>query len=469
MPAHSRVRASTLVWAALLAAHATVARAQGAANAAITLADALRMAEAHAPRLKARESEVRGAEDALHLGQAKMLPSLDLGAQAARATDNNITGLMLPQSTIFPITGPVLATTSGRTVYGSAYGAVLSWTPFTFGQRPAEIRQAREELALARENSAGELFDLRARVAAAFLDLLSARELVVVQEQSVARAEASSVSVRALAASGLRPGVDSLLAIADASKARIERSLARRAATDAGARLTELLGTSGDAPPLARGVFLDSLPESNANRAAPDLASHPHVQPYVARVAISDARETATTRQAVPRLNVIGGLFARGSGIAPDGSLQSDFSSALSGFRRNSAIGLTLSMPVVDALLTGSRAGVAQARVDADRAELVAQEDRLRTQRSAAAANLVVAFETVRESPVQLAAASAAYEQMSARYSAGLATLAELAQAQYALTRAQADNVIAHIGAWAAWLDACAAAGDLAPFLVYVR
>ncbi|MFI5303100.1 MAG: hypothetical protein ACHREM_33840, partial [Polyangiales bacterium] len=43
-------------------------------------------------------------------------------------------------------------------------------------------------------------------------------------------------------------------------------------------------------------MFLDSLPESNANSAAPDLASHPHVQPYVARVAISDARETAKHR-----------------------------------------------------------------------------------------------------------------------------------------------------------------------------
>src|SRR5579862_2605278 len=116
MPARSRVRASMLGLVTLLAVPAIAAGAQNPANPAITLADALRMAEAHAPRLKARESEVRGAEDALHLGQARLLPSLDLGAQVARATDNNITGLMLPQSTIFPITGPVLPVSSGSTV-----------------------------------------------------------------------------------------------------------------------------------------------------------------------------------------------------------------------------------------------------------------------------------------------------------------------------------------------------------------
>jgi outer membrane protein TolC len=54
---------------------------------------------------------------------------------------------------------------------------------------------------------------------------------------------------------------------------------------------------------------------------------------------------------------------------------------------------------------------------------------------------------------------------MNARYAAGLTTQAELAQAQYLLTRAETDEVVVRIGAWAAWLNLCAARGDLAPFL----
>ena len=65
--------------------------------------------------------------------------------------------------------------------------------------------------------------------------------------------------------------------------------------------------------------------------------------------------------------------------------------------------------------------------------------------------------------------ASAAFAQVSSRYAAGLSTLPELAQAQLVLTRAEADNVLTRIAAWGAWLDRCAAQGDLTPFLASVR
>jgi hypothetical protein len=106
---------------------------------------------------------------------------------------------------------------------------------------------------------------------------------------------------------------------------------------------------------------------------------------------------------------------------------------------------------------------------DADRAELEIQQDHLRAQLGSANADFGVAVLTSQEAPVQLAAASAAYRQMNARYAAGLANQAELAQAQYLLTRAESDELVARIGAWASWLNLCAARGDLTPFLRAVR
>ena len=38
-------------------------------------------------------------------------------------------------------------------VYGSGFGAALSWTPFTFGQTTWQRRQARSELTLAQNNA----------------------------------------------------------------------------------------------------------------------------------------------------------------------------------------------------------------------------------------------------------------------------------------------------------------------------
>jgi MFS family permease len=63
--------------------------------------------------------------------------------QANRATDNNITGLVLPQSIIAPISGPVPTRTSNRSAWGSAAGLLFSWEPFDFGYRGARVGAAR--------------------------------------------------------------------------------------------------------------------------------------------------------------------------------------------------------------------------------------------------------------------------------------------------------------------------------------
>ncbi|MEO9037647.1 MAG: TolC family protein [Gemmatimonadaceae bacterium] len=426
------------------------------------------MAEAHAPRLRARESEVRGAAGGVSLSNQRLLPSLDVGAQGVRATDNNVTGLLFPQSSLLPISGPVNKTASGAMTYGSAAAATLSWSPFTFGQVGAERREARASLALAEGNESVALLDERTDVSVAYLDLLAFRELATVQRQDLARAEAVLRSVRALTSNGLRPGVDSLLANAEVSRARIDLLYAQRNATNAGRRLGELLGIFGDLPPLDGRRFLTRTPDA-MSAGAFAVAAHPRLRPFAARIAVSDARQAATARGVFPRISFLAGLSARGSGISPDGTIDRSLSSGLSFDRSNAALGVMMTLPVSDALFSHVRTSIESARADADRAEMAAEEDHLRAEAAAADANLETALAAAREAPVQLAAGTAGYDQMNSRYSAGLATLADLAQARFVLTRAEVDAVVTRLSAWRAWLDQCAARGDLTPFLASVR
>ncbi|MEO8452989.1 MAG: TolC family protein [Gemmatimonadota bacterium] len=437
-------------------------------DSVLTLPHALAIAEARDPRLRGRASEVRAAEHTVTLSAQRLLPSIDLGAQVARATDNNITGASFPQAVVLPVSGPVRTTSSGTQVYGSAIGAMVAWAPFTFGQVGAQRRQARAELRLANAGMSGELFDERVTVATAYLGLLRARELVRVQRQSLVRAEASARAVRALAASGLRPGADSLLAGAEVSRARIDLLAAERDAANAGGRLGELLGAWSEVPQLSSTPFLDTIPDVPATRPPPDLAQHPHLEPFIARVAIGAARQAIAAGSALPRLSLVGAITARGSGIAPDGVIDRSFSGGIAPERTNVAVGVMVNLPLTDALFSGSRAGIESARLDAARAELSAQEDHVRAGLLAADANLSLALSVSREVPLQLSAASAAYQQVSSRYAAGLATLPELAQAQLILTRAEVDSVLARVAAWTAWLDRCASQGNLAPFLASV-
>jgi outer membrane protein TolC len=428
------------------------------------------MAEAYAPRLKARSSEVQGAESQVSLSAQPLFPTLDVGGQALRATANNIAGALFPQAVILPVSGPVRAATSTTASYASAYGGALSWTPITFGRVGAQRNQARASLSLARAASSGAVFDEDVAVATAFLDLVAAREFVRVQEQALVRTDAVARSVRTLALNGLRPGADSLLVNADLSRARIDLVAAQRTSATAGARLGELLDLTGEIPRIETKPWLDTIPTDRiASPATVDLAKHPHAQPFAAQVALSDARENAAALSAVPRVSLVAGFSVRGSGIAADGSVDPGLGAGLSASRTNTAVGLMLTVPVVDALFSAPRAEVERAHAEADRAELVWQEAHLRAQADAADANFRLAMTAAREVPVQLAAATAAYRQMNARYTSGLATLADLAQSQFVLTRAEGDAAIARVAAWRAWLDQCAARGDLAPFLAAIR
>ena len=56
-------------------------------------------------------------------------------------------------------------------------------------------------------------------------------------------------------------------------------------------------------------------------------------------------------------------------------------------------------------------------------------------------------------------------QQATARYQAGLGTIAEVAEAQRLLTQAEIDDALARLGVWRGLLGVAAAAGDIQPFV----
>src|SRR5262249_7709289 len=90
----------------------------------ITLGEAVQMALKNYPALKERRARAQAAEEGVSVAKTAYLPRLDVLWQENRATTNNVFGMLLPQSTIFSMTGPVLGTRSlSDSVWGSAVGA----------------------------------------------------------------------------------------------------------------------------------------------------------------------------------------------------------------------------------------------------------------------------------------------------------------------------------------------------------
>jgi outer membrane protein TolC len=86
----------------------------------LTLEEAVDFALKNYPAVRAALERVTAAQAGVGLARTNYLPRADMVWQTNRATDNNITGLVLPQSIIAPISGPVPIGTSNRSAPSSS-------------------------------------------------------------------------------------------------------------------------------------------------------------------------------------------------------------------------------------------------------------------------------------------------------------------------------------------------------------
>src|SRR5436190_11570627 len=86
--------------------------AQQANPGAMTIAQAVDSALKTYPSISVSQEQINAAAAAIDLARTSYLPRIDTLAQVNRATRNNVFGLLLPQSVIPSISGPVLGTNS---------------------------------------------------------------------------------------------------------------------------------------------------------------------------------------------------------------------------------------------------------------------------------------------------------------------------------------------------------------------
>src|SRR5881396_2927162 len=118
--------------------------------------------------------------------------------QSNRATANNIFGQVLPQGIMPAMSGPVLPSSSGQSVWGSATGALFSWELFDFGLRHASVVGAEAALTQARAGETLTRLDVQNAVAQAFLGVLAAQRAVTALQADLDRRNVLLQAVQAL-------------------------------------------------------------------------------------------------------------------------------------------------------------------------------------------------------------------------------------------------------------------------------
>jgi len=183
------------------------ATAQSPGSGPLTLNDAIQLALTKYPAIKESRARLQAAEEGIGVARTAYLPRLDMIWQENRATTNNVFGLLLPQSVVPSMSGPVLGARSlGDSVWGSSAGVLLSWEAVDFGHRKATVEVARAQTSLARNQTALTELDVASAAADAFLTVLAAEESVRAARSNVDRLQVFGNNVRTLVQNQLRPG-----------------------------------------------------------------------------------------------------------------------------------------------------------------------------------------------------------------------------------------------------------------------
>ncbi len=453
-----------MFWAMIAGTAAHLPAQQESSQAgSLTLSLAVKAALNNYPSIQVSREQIASAAAGIDLARTAYLPRIDVLAQIDRATRNNVFGLLMPQSVIPSISGPVLGTNNSGTVWGSAVGTLVSWEPFDFGLRRANVNAARAGREQSKAGLEKSRYDVAVAAADAYLTLVAARETIRGAQAGVDRSQSILETILALVKAELRPGADGSRAEAELAAARTQLIQAQQAYEIARANLSRFVGLDPNRIETSASKLLQLPPSSNPIPV--DIASNPVAHEQNAVIEQLRSQQKALQRSYYPRFFLQGSAYARGTGAETNGDRLGGLNGTAPNIP-NYALGLTVTFPLMDFAAIHARESDQAARIRRETARYQQIATDLKAQWNAAEAALQGARRIAAHMPVQVSAARTSLSQATARYQSGLGNIDEVAESQRLLTQAEINDSLARLGIWRALLSVAQVTGDLQPFLV---
>jgi outer membrane protein len=433
------------------------------AEAQMTVSQVVDSAVRNYPSVRVSQEQINAAAAGIQLARTAYLPKVDAIAQVNRATRNNVFGMLMPQSVIPSISGPVLGSNNFGTAWGSAMGVLVTWEPFDFGLRKANV----DASAAARAESEAALkkaqFDVAVMAADAYVTLVASQETVRAAQAGVDRAEAISRTIHAQVNTELRPGADASRVDAEVAASRTLMIQAQQAVEIARVTVSQFVGLPPAAIVVASAKLLQLPPEGMV--APLDTAANPVAMEQNAVIEQLKAQLKVLERSYFPHFYAEASTYARGTGAEINGNNLGGVN-GLAPTVQNSALGFTVAFPIFDRPSIRAKEAGQSATIRAETARYQQIAIDLTAQWNRAVAMLRGARNVAANTPIQVAAARAATEQATARYQAGLGNIDEVAEAQRLLTQSEIDDALARLSVWRGLLGVATAGGDIQPFVV---
>lgn len=461
-----RIPVSTLFYFALFCAGSTV-DAQ-----TLNMKEAISTAVANYGTIKAKANFVNASKQSVEQTKREYLPNLTLAAQQDYGTINGMNGPLSGMGGLsVASSGPVLAAQNWNAAFGALYLSNINWDFFTFGRIREKIKVSKETLQRDEKDLSQEIFQHEIRVSAAYLNLLAAQRLTKSQQKNLDRAIVFRNNAAIRAKNGLLPGVDSTLANAEVSSAKILLTKAVDVEQEQANRLGILMGVAATDFKLDT-ASINHVPQAIllAADTTVNFSEHPILRYYQKRIDVSNQQVNYYKRLAYPTFSLIGTFQGRGSGFNSDYSIDQSaysqrYSDGINPTRANYLFGIGVTWNL-SSFLKNSPQIKSQRYVSSGlQNEYELADQQLHAQLALSETKIRNAMANYNEAPLQVKAAAQAYLQKSTLYKNGLTTLVDLTQAIYALNRAETDRDIAYTNVWQALLIKSAATGDYNLFI----
>lgn len=442
------------------------------AQQVLTLKEAVQAALQNYSAIKAKANYVNASKATVKQTTREYLPDLSVSFQHDYGTVNGQTGPLYALRGISSASssGQPMAAQNWHAAFGALYLTNVNWEFFSFGRAKEKIKTAQAAVARDESDLVQEQFQHEIRVAAAYMNLLAAQRLTQSWQNNLDRATALQQVVTTRVKNGLNAGVDSSLANAEVSNAKIVLTRARDYEQEQANQLAILMGVPSQEFKLDT-QFVTRIPAVLHDPVTGgQQQQHPLLTYFQRRIDLSNEQAKYFKTFSYPTFTLFGVFQGRGSGFEWDYGIQGfnkyshNYGKAIEPVRANYLLGVgmvwNLTTPLRIQQQVTAQKFISQALKD----EYDLTDLRLKAQLALADNKIKNALDNYKEVPVQVKAASDAYLQKTVLYNNGLTNIVDVTQALYALNRAETDRAITYNNVWQALLLKAAATGDFALF-----
>ena len=413
---------------------------------------------------KSREAGIRTVK-------TESIPDFTLSTQQDYGTVNSAFGpLYSYKGLTVASAGPTRLSQSWNAAFGALYLANIQWDFFAFGKTREKIKLSKQIYLSSSKDLAQEEFQQKVKISGLYLNLLAAQTLYKSQKANLNRALNLLQVVLSRTKSGLNAGVDSSIAEASVSSAKISLISAQQTIQDLTSQINVAMGTLPSTYTLDT-VYSIQIPKTLYPDTLPILALHPSLQYHKSLMDIQFQNIRYLKRTALPVFTLFNVFQGRGSdfgynyGDAHPDAFSRNYFTGINPTTGNYLIGLGVTWNLTGLIRVHHQLEEQTYLLASLKNDYDLNESTLLAEKDLADKRIENALNQYREGPVQLKAARDAYIQKSTLYKNGLTTLVDLTQAIYALNQAETQVAINYNNVWTALLLKSAATGDFGLFL----